>query len=171
MAIISFKEFTNFAITGKQYIEKDPKREKTKLGYAIKKVINSESARDVIKQYEDVRDKIVKKYSDSAEDANIDFCMTDKDGAIVYDLSAGQDGKQNRNYRFTKDNLRKRNEKIHVLKDEFQSKLNNFAKEWNEKDIEIDIFICGEVPNDVTDEEKEIFNGIVLAPPLNIVSK
>lgn len=74
-------------------------------------------------------------FNEKAEDLRIEYCSTDEKGNVV---------KVNGQYQFTKENLRKLNA--------------DFKKLF----LEIDPYFATEIPEDLTDEQTEAFEGIVI---------
>lgn len=84
-------------------------------------------------------EKIQQRYQNAREDIQIDCCSTDDKGIILRD-DRGE-------YRFSKSELKRRN------------------KEWQElfeSAVEIKPYIATEIPDDLTDEEREAFAGFVI---------
>ena len=110
----------------------------TKIAYVIKKVLGKLS-------------KILEDYNDELEDIHIECCSVDEKGVIEYDVTKNASGHEIRHYRFTKDNLMEKRQKEREL-----------LKEWGGKDFEVEAFYTTEVPEDMTQEEKEALEGFVL---------
>jgi hypothetical protein len=83
--------------------------------------------------------KLDSEYVEKAEDVNIDNCATDKDGVILRDDKGG--------FRFTKDGEKARN----------KARLELFHST-----VEIEPHYCGEIPDSLTEEEREAFTGFVI---------
>lgn len=84
--------------------------------------------------------KLQEKYQESMEEINIEHCATeDKTGVILRD--------QQGQYKYTKDELIKRNREVNKL---FHS------------EVEIEPHIATDVPEDLTSLEREVFDGFVL---------
>lgn len=99
--------------------------------------------KNIIKQ----SDKLYEGFSEEKTNILIDNCaVDDKTKAILYDESKDAVGNTIRNYRFTKEGQKEVNKKI---------------KELLEKEVEIHVRIT-EGEFDLTTEEKEAFNGIVI---------
>lgn len=83
--------------------------------------------------------KLQAEYQERVEDINIDNCATDKDGVILRDDKGG--------FRFTKEGEKARNKARGEL---FRSS------------VEIEPHHCAELPDDLTDSEREVFAGFVI---------
>lgn len=131
----TFKQIREFANYGGAVIERHPG---TKISYAIKKVLEKLS-------------KIVNEYNDMVEDINIDHCFADDNGVIEYDLTKNNAGGEIRHYRFTKEELKKKNKADRKLLDE-----------WADKKFDVDPHYATKIPDNLTTDEKECFEGFVL---------
>lgn len=105
----------------------------TKIEYAYNKV-----ASKLIKHIED--------YNNEIEDVNIENCSVDEKGVIVYDIVGNS-----RQYRFTKENLRKKRKEIALL-----------YEKWNDKEFEIVPHIVSEIPETLPTEIKDILTGFII---------
>lgn len=131
----SYQDCFEFLNVAGQWLSKH--EEESKFKYALAKV-----SRKLNKSRE--------KYQESIEEINIEHCATDKDGVILRDTN-GQ-------YKYTKDELIKRNRKMNEL---FHS------------EVEVEPHIASEIPEGLTDLEKEVFEGFVLKseePNISVVA-
>jgi hypothetical protein len=87
------------------------------------------------------------KYNEQIEDIDIDHCATDDKGVILRD--------EKNELRFTKDGIKAR---IKARRELFKSS------------VEIEPYFASDVPDDLTEFEKEVFAGFVLRPELTLVS-
>lgn len=85
--------------------------------------------------------KAQEKWQELVEESNIEHCATDKDGVILRD-ERGQ-------YKYVKEELIKRNKRVNRLYD---------------TEFDVEPHFVTEVPEDVTELEKEVFEGFVLKP-------
>ncbi len=131
----TFKQIREFSIYSGLIAMRHPN---TKISYAIKKVLKKLV-------------KIVDEYNGKLEDIRIDHCFTNSDGVIEYNVTKDGSGNEVRHYKFKKDELKKK------LKEERE-----VAEEWNSKEFEVEPYLATEVPEDITDEEKEALDGFVL---------
>lgn len=83
--------------------------------------------------------RVQEKYRETVEEINIDHCATDPGGVILRD-ERGQ-------YKYTKEELKKRNKKVNGLFHEV---------------VTVEPHYATEVPETLTDLEKEVFDGFVL---------
>jgi len=135
----NFKEIKVFNWFANQFFSLDPKNEKTKVGWAIKRV-NEKSINTILKDYNEELGLIA-----------IDNCHTDKDGVIVYDTNKDARGQETRQYRFKKEGLKNK------MKQE-----KDFIQSYNEREFEIDSYIATELPKGLTEEQIDAFDGFVL---------
>jgi hypothetical protein len=108
--------------------------EQTKLAYAFKRF----SKKNISEIFTD--------FNSVLQDLRIDNALTDKDtGAILYQA--------NGEYKYSPEGLK------NVLK-----KSREITKEWNDKEFEIESFICKEIPPlvELTEEEMELLEGAII---------
>ena len=82
---------------------------------------------------------VVESINENIEDLRIEHCSVDEKGNVLKDEKG--------NYKFSKDGLRA---------------LAKAVKELNNKIFEIEPFFATEIPDDLTEEQKEIFTGLVI---------
>lgn len=94
--------------------------------------------------------RVQEKWNEGIEEANIEHCATDKEGVILRD-DKGQ-------YRYTKEELIARNKVVNKLYD---------------TQVEFQPHFATEVPEDLTELEREVFEGFVLeaASELKVVNE
>lgn len=119
----SYGEMNQFIGAANAWLERNPNE--SKFSYAIKKVVKSCL-------------KLLGEYQEQVEEISITHCAVDKDGVILRDERGG--------FRYTKDELKKRNKKVNDL---FKSA------------VEIEPYFATEIPK-LTEEEREVFLGFVL---------
>lgn len=103
----------------------------------------SKNIKNIIKQ----GNKLFEEYNELKADILLDNCLVDeKTKAILYDDSKDANGNVVRNYRFSKEGHRAANKAV---------------KDLANKEIEIHVRIT-DGDWDLTDEEKEAFNGILI---------
>ena len=113
----------------------DEKYKQTKIVYALKRF----SEKNLVKMFGD--------YNKELEDIRIDNALTDKDTqAILYEEKGGS-------YKYSKEGLKA------VLK-----KIREVSEEWNEKEFEVEPFICKEIPKGLIleEDELEVLEGVIL---------
>jgi sugar-specific transcriptional regulator TrmB len=120
----TYRDCFEFVRAANQWISKHD--EESKFKYALTKVTKKLA-------------RIQEKWNECIEEANIEHCATDKEGVILRD-ERGQ-------YKYTKDELIKRNKRVSTLYD---------------SNVEIQSHFATEVPEDLTELEKEVFTGFVL---------
>jgi len=120
----SYRECFEFARAGQQWIAKH--EEESKFKYALTKVMRK-------------LNRVQERWQELIEESNIEHCATDSAGVILRD-EKGQ-------YKYTKEELLKRNKRVNSLYDQ---------------PVEIAPHFATEVPEDLTELEREIFNGFVL---------
>ena len=81
------------------------------------------------------------KFNDKLEEARIDHCSTDEKNNILRDSK--------NNYIYTKDNLKALNKKVAVLQEEV---------------IQFEPYFAVELPEGLTEEQIELFTGILIKP-------
>lgn len=87
--------------------------------------------------------RVQEKWNEGIEEANIEHCATDKEGVILRD-EKGQ-------YRYTKEELLQRNKRVNKLYDSVP-------------EVEVKPHFATEIPDDLTDLDREVFEGFVLQP-------
>lgn len=95
-----------------------------------------------LKRVTEANRKAQEKFNDKLEDIKIDLCSVDEKGNIIRELIG--DSLQ---YKFTKEN---------------QKELNKKAKEIQVKELEFEftgLLVC---PDNLTDEQKEVFAGVLI---------
>lgn len=90
----TYENLFNFAFAAQSWLAGGKDRDKTKLGYAITRMMPRVQ-------------KLQGKYNNGVEDINIDCCATDDKGIILRDEGG--------NYKFTKDGLKERNKRRESL--------------------------------------------------------
>ena len=131
-----FKELNKFSQVVKELIAKKPEVLETKLGYAIKR-------------FEEVSlTGPYKEYNSELGMVRIDFALTEKsNGAMIKDPTSP------RGFQYDKSGLKS------VIKAE-----ENIEKEWENREIEVEPYIISKqnVPSDLTQEQLEVFAGLVI---------
>lgn len=130
----TFKQLRDFdEMVAKMYKE-NTNLERSKFGHAVRRF----NEKNYIPH--------LKEYRDEVQNAWIDFALTDeKTKAVILD------DKSQRGYAYSKEGLKQ------VMEAE-----NNIVNKWNVKEFEVEPFICSDLPDDLTDEQKELFTGIIM---------
>lgn len=122
----TYERLINYNAHSRVWLNEDKGNAKTKLGYAISRL----SPRI---------EKLLQRYQNESEDINIDHCATDDKGYILRD--------ERGDYRFTRDELKKRN---HARQKLFES------------EVEIEPYFATEVPDDLPAAFHEICLGLII---------
>lgn len=131
----TFKELSDIdVIVGGMYA-KNPDMEKTKFAYAYKKFAN--------KNYYPV----LKDYREALADARIEHALTSKESGVLL-----VDGNSVRGYQYDKPGLKA------VVAAE-----RALEKEYNAKVIKVEPYLSKEVPPDLSEEAKDLFNGLFIS--------
>lgn len=146
----TFKQIVNFNTQADVFVKRSPTNVHTKLGYALSKVTDG-SVGAVLKNFNKAyRDA----YFDKVRKAMIDNALTDKvTGAVLLSLRGSE-----RPYLFAPEGLK------NVIKAEadFNDYMDTLNQEWENKEFEINPYMAAELPEDLTDLEREAFKGFVL---------
>ncbi len=154
MEKVTFRQVLQFRQAGNAFISGNPNNFRTKLGYAVKKMLDK-----VPKLVQPINDLDIER-NENISEQNIEFAATDDKGIILYDTVKGQNGQDERHYRYTKENL-KGVEKVRskIIK-EYASKIEAKLDE----EIEIEPYFATEVMPGLSDIDMSIFKGIVIDP-------
>lgn len=149
----TFEEIRKFNLTVGEYFRADATkaRENTKLGYAIKRVSEKE-IEPILVEY---RNEHAEKYYDEVTRTQVDNALTDKATGAILENAQGSE----RPYKYDKEGL------LAVMKAErhFQEVTSKeLLAEWDKKEFDITGYVATEIPEDLTDEQKEVFSGFVL---------
>ena len=152
----TYEMLLGFNIVAQNYLRKNKENADTKLGYAISKM-----AKKVQKAIKPIQE-LEQSRNEKIEETNIDFASVDPTSkVIVFDITKDDRGQDVRNYRYTKEDLKKRNIEIKKVAKEHEDKFN----EMLEKEVELESpYYSTEMPADLTSEEIKYFTGIVLNP-------
>jgi hypothetical protein len=90
--------------------------------------------------------KVFDEYQEKIMDIRLNHAKENKDGAVMTDPS-----NHVRGYVYTKDELKKCIDEERVIE-----------KEYNEKVIEVEPYICSSIPEQLTEEQKEMLTGIII---------
>lgn len=151
MSTKTFAEIRKFNIEAGNFInKKDVNNGSTKLGYAIKKISEGKVAK-AIKEYQAAHQEA---YYDSVQRKQVDFALTDKTTQAVLLAPKGSE----RPYQYDKEGL------LNVMKAEasFSAVSENLLEEFDKKEFEIEPHYAVDLPEDLTDEQKEAFKGFVI---------
>ena len=148
----TIERLLDFKNVARSYFQKDRKNEQSKIGYAIKKT--EKRIDKAVQPYQDLIDD----FNAKIEDNNIDLCEADSKGVPVYDIIKDANGRETRHYRFTKDNMKKKNDKIREIKARFKEEEEKILQQ----EVDFEPYLSNFVPDDFSDEEKIVFSGIVI---------
>jgi len=135
MTVRTFEQIRLFNAYSHLYLRQNPVNERTKLGYAIRRVQESKSFANVLWQYNHELDCI-----------RIDNALIDEKTKEVILAE-----KSNRPYKYDTKGLKK------VSEEE-----NDFAKEWDKNEFEISCYYVKELPEDMDEIMKEHLTGFVI---------
>lgn len=134
----TFKELNKFSDVVRKMLDKRPELADSKLGYAIKR-FEEKSVSEVYREYNQELTMV-----------RIDNALTNKEtGAMVKDPNP----MSQRGFEFDKEGLK------NVIKEEMK-----IEKAWMQKEFDVEPFICKKenLPKDLTEEQIEVFDGLVL---------
>ena len=154
MSKVTYENLLSFNVVAQNYLRKKKENADTKLGYAISKM-----AKKVSKLLKPIQE-LEQDRNEQIENTNIDCCEVDPTSkAIIFDITKDAQGQDVRNYRYTKDNLKKRNQLIRDIAKKFEQDFNVLL----EVEVEVENpYYTTEIPADLTEEEKRFFSGIVM---------
>jgi len=146
----SFKEIRNFNATVNTYFKRVPEVVNTKLGYAIKKISETE-IKKVLEKYQETYQNL---FHNELEKKQIDLALTDiKTGAILF-TPKGSD----RPYQYDKKGLLA----IIEVERNFNKLIQKMNEDFDEREFEIESFIVTDVPKNLLENEVEAFSGFVI---------
>jgi hypothetical protein len=146
----TFEEVRKFNIAADGFLRKSPTNIQTKLGYAIDKI----SGGQLKKIISDYQKDYAEKYFEQVQKKQIDLALTDKTtGAVLANpKNAG------RPYEYDKAGLME----IIKIERDFASNWEAELEAWDKKEFDIEPHFAVEIPEDLTDNEKEAFKGFVI---------
>lgn len=134
----TFKELNKFSDVVRNMVGKNKDLMETKFGYAIKRFEEKNLS------------EIYREYNQELTMVRIDHALANKDtGALVRDPNP----QSQRGFEFDKEGLKA------VIKAEMK-----IEKEWMPKEFEVQPYICKpeNLPKDLTEEQIEVFTGLVM---------
>ena len=137
---ITFEKLFELVPVVNNWFATTPFAPKTKLGYALIKFTKK------IQPQMDL-------YESERENANIDFCLTGEDKGILYEITKDAKGGEIKSYKYTPENKKK------LLKRHAEIK-----SDWMNKKIEVESYFATELPDGLTEEQTDVFRGIVIDP-------
>lgn len=146
----TFKQIREFNIASDEFLKAKPENEHTKLGYAIKRVSDVSIAK-ILKDYQG---EYQEAYYEKVQKVHIDQALTDKTTGAILTAPAGSD----RPYLNSKEGLKIIMESEMSFKKYWDSQL----EEWDKKEFEIIPYIAVEIPDDLSDSQKESLAGFVI---------
>lgn len=153
---ITFQNLIEYSNTAYNYLRKKRENADTKLGYAINRM--GKPVEKALKPYKE----LLEEQQVEVDEINIRNASTDKTtGVLIYDTAKDEQGRETRNYKYTPDNLVKRNKEIREILKTYESKVETLLD--SPATLENPYF-CTEVPSDLTVQEQEAFRGIVISP-------
>lgn len=153
----TFKEIREFNMAANRFYSMNPKAIQTKLGYAIKKVIEG-SVTDITKEYNKVQSKV---YYDNVQVIQIDNALTDKETGAIIMAEKGSE----REFTYNKEGLKAC---MKAEKDYVENLLPPLIAEWDVKEFDIDPYYAFEIPSDLPQDMQESFEGFVIGPDTKI---
>lgn len=151
---ITYQRLIDYTNVAYYFLRKKKENADTKLGYAITrmgKVIDK-----ALRPYKE----LIEEQNIAVEDINILNATTDKTtGVLVFDTAKDEAGKEIRNYRYTPEKLIKRNKEIRAIAKEYEAKIEALLEQEAEL---VNPYFATDLPNDLTTQEIEAFDGIVL---------
>lgn len=148
----TFKQIREFNVASDGLFSRKPAYRNTKFGYALEK-IGEVPIQGIIKDWQRYNSKIRDEIFGTKE---IDNALTDKvTGAVLFAPRGSE-----RKYLYGPEGLKV----IVKLEDEYRDRLEIAWAEYDTKEFEIPTYVATEVPDDLTDKEKEAFSGFVIAP-------
>lgn len=154
---ITFEHLIRYGVYASQWIEKEENKN-TKQAYAIEKFGKTyqKYAKPHTEIKEDCQAEINDAYTEFAsEDANgnIDrLIVKDDKGIVTYTEN-----------KYTRENKKLCDAKIRAITKKYTEKLEQFLL----TEVEIQPYYCPSVPSNLTNQEREAFEGIVLAPTIS----
>ena len=146
----TFEQINQFNTQADLWIKKAATNANTKLGYALTKIgkgqINS-ILREYAKAYREL-------YYNHVQKGYIDNALTNK---VTGEILMSPKG-SSRPYLFSPEGLAK----VVKIENDFQETQQDLSDTWEEKEFDITPYIAVEVPEDLTDVEREAFKGFVL---------
>lgn len=140
-AKVKFESLLDFFNTSYVFLMKNPKCENQKIGYAILKVRKA-------------NEKFINDFEDEKDNERLRLCLTDKDTKeVLYSISRDNKGNEVKSYKFEP------NKQI-----ELNKKIKSLVEEWKDKEVEIKNHIISkdDIPDNITELEREVFKGFVL---------
>ena len=146
----TFKQVREFNQVSGVLLQKNPEMAQTKLGYAIKRLGETEIKR-VLREYQE---KYQEMHFNEMEKPAIDLALVDPATQAILLTPRGSD----REYQYNKEGLIA----VKKLEMNFQKLANNLMDEFDEKEFDIEPFYITDVPETLTEDEVEKFKGFVI---------
>lgn len=135
---MTFKQMKQFNHTWNEMVRFQPSLTETKLGYTFKKFFNKNI------------EEVFTKYNEQLGMIRIENALEDKTTKAVLTKDDIKQG--GRGFEYSKEGLKA------VIKAE-----NELANEWDDKEYEVEPFICKDAPKKtLTEEQVEIFTGLII---------
>jgi len=151
---VTLQQIWDYNHTASEFFKRSRDNEKTKVGYAIKKIANGIGK--AMKKY----NELVDEQNAKIEDIRIDLCEADDKGVPLYDV-LNDNGKEVKSLRFNKTNTKKLNQEVRKIKKEFEDKIDKLM----DIEAEIEPYYVAQVPADLlTEFEIEAFTGFIIKP-------
>lgn len=146
----TFKDVLAFNQAAGSFNKRNPANGQTKLGYAVKKISESQ-IKQIIADYQKDQSK---NWYDAVGKKQIDLALTDKATGAV--LTAPKDAE--RPYLFDKKGLLE----IKEIEQKYTEDARVFFDEYCKKEFDIEHHYTTEIPEDITPDELEAFKGFVV---------
>lgn len=151
MSTKTFKEIRDFNIAVNNFMRREPTNSQTKIGYALKRV-SEKSVTKAVKEYQNAYQEA---YYTNVETVQVDNALVDEKTKAILSAPEGSP----RPYMYDKDGLK-------VVMDA-ERKFNNetgpaLLEEFDKKEFDIEPYYTTDIPEDLTEEEKEAFKGFVI---------
>lgn len=149
----TFEQIRKFNIVADIYFKLEPTNSQTKLGYAIKKMKENQISK-ILKEFQSENQGL---YYEIVQTVQIDNALTNKDTGAILLTPKGSE----RPYFYNAEGLKK------VLKAEkaFEASSEKLMAEWDPKEYDIKPHIAAEIPETLTEDQKEVFTGFVIESP------
>jgi len=146
----TFKEVRELNVAISQYFKRISTAEQTKLGYALKRISDTE-IKKVLGEYREAYDKLA---FENLEKPAIELALVDKVTGAVLMAPKGSE----RVYQYNKENL----VKVMEVEKNFQKIANDLIDDFDKKEFDIEPYLVKEIPEDLLPKEVEAFKGFVL---------
>jgi len=152
---LTLQNLIEYSNTAYNFLRKKRENADTKLGYAINRM--GKPVEKALKPYKE----LLEEQQVEVDEINIRNASTDKTtGVLIYDTAKDEQGKETRNYKYTPENLVKRNKEIREVLKTYEAKVETLLESPATLN---NPYFCTEIPSDLTVQEQEAFAGIVIS--------